>query len=171
CRARPYKGPGGIVMTRRTALLLAFLPALALLALAGAADAPGPFTLEQLMSAPFPNDLVAAPAGAKFAWIQNARGVRNIWVAEPAAPSGQANATGGYAARQLTAFTADDGIDIGELRWTPDAQTLFYTRGADLETNGTDPNPGSNPAGPEHAIWLVAATGGEPRKLAEGTAT
>jgi len=158
-------------MTRRTALLLAFLPALALLALAGAADAPGPFTLEQLMSAPFPNDLVAAPAGAKFAWIQNARGVRNIWVAEPAAPSGQANATDGYAARQVTAFTADDGIDIGELRWTPDAQTLFYTRGADLETNGTDPNPGSNPAGPEHAIWLVAATGGEPRKLAEGTAT
>jgi dipeptidyl aminopeptidase/acylaminoacyl peptidase len=158
-------------MTRKFALLLAFLPALALLALARAAEAPGPFTLEQVMSAPFPDDLVAAPAGAKFAWIQNARGVRNIWVAEPAAP-GEAEATGGYTARQVTTYAADDGIDIGELRWTPDAQSLIYTRGADLETNGTDPNPRSNPAGPDHAIWIVAAAGGgELRKLAEGRGT
>src|SRR5208282_4641251 len=58
-----------------------------------------------------------------------------------------------------------------ELRWTPDAQSLLYTRGADLEGGDSDPNPRSNPAGPEHAIWMVAASGGEPRKLAEGRGT
>ena len=158
-------------MTRKTALLFSFLPALALLALAGAADTPGPFTLEQVMSSPFPSDLLAAPAAGKFAWLQNAHGVRNIWAAAPAASPGQAEATGGYTARQVTPYTADDGVDIGELRWTPDAQTLLYTRGADLETNGSDPNPSSNPAGQEHAIWMVAASGGEPRKLAEGKGT
>src|SRR5208282_2952653 len=125
-------GSGGIAMTRKIAVLLPFLAALALFALASAADAPGPFTLEQVMSAPFPGELVAAPAAGQFAWLQNARGVRNIWVAEPASP-GQADATGAYTARQVTPYKADDGVDIGELRWTPDAQTLLYTRGADLE--------------------------------------
>ncbi|HKO03359.1 MAG TPA: prolyl oligopeptidase family serine peptidase [Candidatus Acidoferrales bacterium] len=157
-------------MTRKIVVLLPFFAALALFALISAADAPGSFSLEQVMSAPFPGDLVAAPAGAKFAWIQNARGLRNIWVAEPAAP-GQASATSGYAAHQVTHYSADDGIDIGELRWTPDAQSLLYTRGADLEGGDSDPNPRSNPAGPEHAIWMVAASGGEPRKLAEGRGT
>jgi len=34
------------------------------------------FTLDQVMSAPFPSDLVAAPVGGKVAWVQNAKGVR-----------------------------------------------------------------------------------------------
>ena len=125
------------------------------------AQAPGPFTLEQVMSGPFVSELAASPTGAKFAWIQNDAGARNIWVAEPS--------SGGYTAHRATAYTADDGIDIGEMSWTPDAQSIVFTRGADLETDGTDPNPTSNPAGPDHAIWLVPAAGGEPRKLAEGT--
>ncbi len=54
----------------------------ALLALSVAAQE-GPFTLEQVMSAPFPSDLSAAPSGGTIAWVQNDRGVRNIWVAEP----------------------------------------------------------------------------------------
>jgi dipeptidyl aminopeptidase/acylaminoacyl peptidase len=120
-----------------------------------------PFTLEQVMSAPFPSEIVAAPAAGRIAWVQNARGVRSIWVAEPAA-------AGGYAARQVTTYKEDDGLDVAELCWTPDAQSLLFTRGADLETGGSDPNPRSNPAGVQHAIWVVPATGGEPRQLAEG---
>ena len=137
----------------------------------GRADAAAdhPFTLEQVMSAPFPSELVAAPAAGRVAWLQNARGVRNIWIAEPAAP-GQAGAKGGYAAHQVTSYKDDDGIDIGELRWSADAQFLIYTRGADLETAGTDPNPTSDPAGPSHALWVVPAMGSaQPKKIAEGT--
>ena len=159
---------GEFVMTHRAVVPLVLLIALALLALAGAAEAPAPFTLEQAMSAPFPSDLTAASAGGKLAWIQIAAGVRNVWVAEPAS-SGKDGATSGYTAHRVTSYMEDDGVDIGELGWTPDAQSLIYTRGADLETGGSDPNPTSNPAGPEHAIWVVSAKGGDLRKLAEGT--
>jgi dipeptidyl aminopeptidase/acylaminoacyl peptidase len=40
-------------------------------------------TLEALLSAPFPEELLASPAGAKLAWIEDMRGARNVWVAEP----------------------------------------------------------------------------------------
>jgi dipeptidyl aminopeptidase/acylaminoacyl peptidase len=157
-------------MTRAVAPVLSFVCALALFARTTPAQAPAPFTLEQVMNRPFVSELAAAPSGAKFAWIQNDAGVRNIWVAEPApSPAGSASSAGSYTAHRATAYTADDGIDIGELAWTPDAQSIVYTRGADLETDGTDPNPTSNPAGPDHAIWIVAIAGGEPRKIAEGT--
>ena len=37
--------------------------------------------IESLLSAPFPSTLSAAPAGGALAWVQNDRGVRNIWIA------------------------------------------------------------------------------------------
>src|SRR2546422_310566 len=47
----------------------------------GAGRSDGPFTLEQVMSAPFPTDLVASPRGNRIAWIFDAQGLRNIWLA------------------------------------------------------------------------------------------
>ena len=55
-----------------------------------AAAQESPFTLEQIMSAPFPEGLTAAPAGGAVAWVFNAQGVRNIWAAQP--PSYRARA-------------------------------------------------------------------------------
>ena len=46
-----------------------------------AAQASPSFTLRQAMSAPFTSDLTAAPVGDAFAWVSNAEGKRNIWVA------------------------------------------------------------------------------------------
>lgn len=40
-------------------------------------------TLDQLLEARFPTELTAASASGKIAWIENHRGVRNIFVAEP----------------------------------------------------------------------------------------
>ena len=34
--------------------------------------------IESLLSAPFPSNLSAAPAGGVMAWVQNDRGVRNV---------------------------------------------------------------------------------------------
>jgi hypothetical protein len=45
---------------------------------AGAAQ----FSLEDVMSAPFASDLATAPANGRIAWVANAEGVRNIWVAD-----------------------------------------------------------------------------------------
>ena len=119
-------------------------------------------TIEQILSAPFPTELTAAPAKGRVAWIFNARGARNLWVAEPAAD-------GSYKSRQLTTYADDDGQDLGQITWSADAQTIVYTRGGDLEfTNGAYPNPQNNPQGVEQDIWAISVSGGAPKKLAEG---
>src|SRR2546430_10954169 len=118
------------------------------------------FTIEQALSAPFPDQLVAAPAGGALAWVLNAQGVRNIWIA-----------TGpDYQGRAVTSYKEDDGQEIGELAWTPDARALVYVRGGDANARGEYPNPLSLTAGAEQALWIVAATGGAPRRLGEGHA-
>lgn len=118
-----------------------------------------PFTLEQIMSSPFPAGLVAAPAEGKVAWVFNARGVRNLWVAEP--PD--------YRGQPITSYTDDDGQEISSLQWTPDAGAIVYVRGGNPNRQGEFPNPTSAPAGVKQALWVVSVDGGEPRRLAEGS--
>ena len=40
------------------------------------------FTLDQIKSYPFPNELTTSATGARIAWAFNERGARNVWVAE-----------------------------------------------------------------------------------------
>ncbi len=135
--------------------------ALLLFVIIGAVMARGSFTIEQVMSSPFPTELIASPAGNRVAWVFDARGLRNIWVAEP-------GAGGSYRSRQLTRYTQDDGQDVGELAWTPDGQSIVYVRGGDFENDGSYPNPASVSEGVEQDVWVVSLEGGAPRKLAEG---
>jgi dipeptidyl aminopeptidase/acylaminoacyl peptidase len=121
-----------------------------------------PFTLEQALSAPFPTELTAAPAKGRVAWVFNAQGRRNLWVAEPAAD-------GSYKSRQITSFTEDDGQDLGQLSWAPDASTVVYTRGGDLEfLDRPYPNPQSSPQGVAQGVWAVSLETRESRLLGEG---
>ncbi len=139
--------------------ILLTLTAIAVFTCVGAARAQQTeFTLEQVMSAPFPSELQAAPAGGAIAWVFNAQGRRNIWVAEP--PD--------YKARQVTHYTEDDGQDVGELAWTPDAKSIVYVRGGDFENNRTYPNPRHFPQEVEQDVLVIATSGGEPPKLGEG---
>ncbi len=117
-------------------------------------------TLEGLLSTPFPAELLASPTGGKLAWIQNAKGVRNLWVAE--SPE--------YRGRPVTRYTADDGQALGGLEWTPDAKILIYVRGGGANRQGDIPNPTSDPAGAEQAIWRVSLDGGEPVRISQGRA-
>ncbi|HYW48262.1 MAG TPA: prolyl oligopeptidase family serine peptidase [Bryobacteraceae bacterium] len=122
------------------------------------AAAAATFTLEQVLSAPFPSELTASRAGGKVAWLLNERGARNIWIAS--APD--------YKGARLTDYKDDDGQDVGQLSWTPDGRAVVYVRGGDLEFLGRpDPNPGAIAAGVEQAVW-IAAPGEAPRKLGEG---
>ncbi|MGA2095742.1 MAG: prolyl oligopeptidase family serine peptidase [Candidatus Acidiferrum sp.] len=119
-------------------------------------------TLEQFLSAPFPTELTAAPAKGRVAWVFNARGARNLWVAEP-------SADGSYKSRQLTSFKDDDGVDLGQLVWAPDGESIVYTRSGDLEfVDGPNPNAQNAPVPIEQELWLISASGGAPKKLAEG---
>ncbi|HUB00757.1 MAG TPA: hypothetical protein VMA34_20670, partial [Terracidiphilus sp.] len=124
---------------------------------AGASAQPGvhePFTLRQVMSAPFNSDLTAAPAGDAFAWVSNAEGKRNIWVARPAA-DGKA-----YVSRQLTGYGNDDGQQIGGLTWSPDGQSILYVRGGTSDNpEKAAPNPAHFPGGAEQDVWIVSLNG------------
>jgi dipeptidyl aminopeptidase/acylaminoacyl peptidase len=111
-----------------------------------------------VLGAAFPSDLTAAPAGGRIAWVSNARGVRNVMVAEPPA----------YRARAVTSYTTDDGQEIGPLAWTPDASAVVYVRGGEPNRAGEAPNPAHNPKGEQQAVWIVAVGGSAPKKLGDG---
>ena len=117
-----------------------------------------PFTLEQILSAPFPSDLTAAKSSNRVGWVFDQQGKRNIWVAE----------TPGFAARQLTKYNEDDGQELSELRFSPDANALVYVRGGGKNAAKEVPNPTSNPAGAEQAVWTVAWPGGDPKRMDSG---
>jgi dipeptidyl aminopeptidase/acylaminoacyl peptidase len=132
-------------------------PAFLLLLAAIAAHAAAPFTLEQAMSAPWPSELTASKRG-NLAWVFNARGVRNIWVAEP--PN--------YKARAITANKEDDGQELSDLSWTPDGGAIVYVRGEGANGEGGHPNPRHLAEAVEQQVWIVPVSGGKPRMIGEG---
>ena len=117
-------------------------------------------TLETLLAAPFPSEIVAAPAGGHVAWVENAKGSRNVWVAS--APD--------FAPRQLTSYAGDDGQDITGLTWTRDGRTMLYVRGGGANRQGEIPNPAITPQPAEQAIWAVDASRRPPRRASSRTA-
>jgi dipeptidyl aminopeptidase/acylaminoacyl peptidase len=136
------------------------IPLVILLACSTVIAAPAKrFTLEQIMSAPFPTDLTAAPKSGAVAWVLDQNGARNIWLAE--APD--------YKGRRLTDYHDDDGQEIAQIAWTPDGRSIIYVRGGDFETFRDNPNPASLPQGVEQDIWIIPVSGGAPRKIAEGS--
>ena len=125
----------------------------------GRTDLPSPFTIPDILSAPFPSELVASPDGRRVAWIGYEQGKRNVWVAE--APA--------FRARRLTRYTEDDGQELSDLTWTADSRALLYVRGSGPNAAGETPNPTSDVRGQEQAVWLVSALGGAPRRIGAGT--
>src|SRR5574340_1196724 len=113
-------------------------------------------TIEKLLSAPFPENLVAAKTASRVAWTFNEQGKRNVWVADD------------HGARRLTPYLEDDGQEVSDLHFSDDGSSLVYVRGGGKNPAGQYPDPTSNPAGAEQAVWVVAWTGGQPRKLDAG---
>ena len=137
-----------------------FVLTMSLLALgfSSSAGAQSSFTLEQILSAPFPSDLIAAKESNRLVWALDQEGRRNLWVAE--GPS--------FAARQLTKYNEDDGQELSEISFSTDAGTIIYVRGGGKNSAGQVPNPTSNPVGAEQAVWTIAWTGGEPKRVDAG---
>jgi dipeptidyl aminopeptidase/acylaminoacyl peptidase len=136
----------------------ALLCAIGMLILIPLANGQKPFTLEQIMSAPFPSNLTAAKKTNRIAWTMDKEGRRNIWVAEGPA----------FTARQLTRYNDDDGQELSGLNFSADSNSIVYVRGEGKNAAGQVPNPTSNPAGAEQAVWTVAWSGGEPKRVDAG---
>ncbi|HET9218727.1 MAG TPA: prolyl oligopeptidase family serine peptidase, partial [Terriglobia bacterium] len=118
------------------------------------------FTVEQILSFPSPENLVASPTGTTIAWTFNERGVRNVYVAEGPA----------FEARKITTYTDDDGQELTQLSFSNDGRTLVYVRGGDHGGRPGDaaPNPAGDPVQPRVQIWSVGLGGGAPRLIGEG---
>lgn len=115
------------------------------------------FTLEQVMSSPFPSNLVAASRGSRVAWVFDAKGVRNLWVAD--APK--------FAARQVTHYDGDEGLPIASLRITADGRTLVYVRGSETNESGRVADPTNGVWSRKQQVWAVDVDAGTPRMLGE----
>ncbi|HEY5331842.1 MAG TPA: prolyl oligopeptidase family serine peptidase [Acidobacteriaceae bacterium] len=136
---------------RRFLALIAFV--------ATTASAQKPFTLQQILSAPYSTNLTAAPVGSLFAWVEDAEGRHNLWIGGAAQP-----------ARQLTHYTEDDAQDIASLAWSPDGKTIAYVYGAETGASGRPANPAHLQRPTPVEIILQPVDGGAATVLGEGHA-
>ena len=134
-----------------------------------------PLRLRRLLPLPDPHwircspthvsGLVASEKGDRCAWVENVRGVRNIWSAGAADTE----------PRQLTHYTADDGQELTQLTFSADGTALLYVRGGDHDQNwpaqgNLAPNPDNSTSEAKVTIWSVslADSASKPVQVAEG---
>ncbi len=127
------------------------------------AASPGALTLEQALGYPFVSGLVAAERADRIAWVQDVRGVRNVWVADGP----------GFTPRQVTRYAGDDGQELTGLSFSPGGSRLLYVRGGDHDANWPAeshlaPDPTGSPEEPKVTIWSASLDGAAPIRLAEG---
>ena len=115
------------------------------------------FSLEQVMSSPFPTALTSAAKANRIAWVFDSRGERNIWIAD--APD--------FAGRQVTHYQGDDGQDIFAVKLTPDGKTVIYARGSEVSSEGHVANPATEMKEPKQQVWAADVETGKPRLLGE----
>jgi dipeptidyl aminopeptidase/acylaminoacyl peptidase len=117
------------------------------------------FTLEQVMSSPFPSELTVSKRGDRIAWAFDAEGRRNIWVAE--APA--------FIARQLTHYDRDDGQELADLVFSTNGNAIGYVRGQGKNAAGEYPNPTTDPEGEKQEVWVADARTGRITRIGEGS--
>src|SRR5262249_17338421 len=116
--------------------------------------APPPFSLDQVLSFPFPDNLLASPTGARIAWAFTERGPGNVFVADGPA----------FQPRRITPYTVDDGQELTNLSFSRDGRTIVYVRGGDHGANwaaegNVQPNPTSVPVAARMQVFSIAAAG------------
>ncbi len=132
-------------------------PCLALIT-ATAIHAQSPMTVRDVLSAPFMNQLTAAPAKNRVAWFADDEGRRNVWVASPTEK-----------AHAVTHYTEDDGQDIDDIEWSPDGERVAYTRGTGPD--GSEHPAAANPAHLQEDVKQrveIATVSGDVRVVGEG---
>jgi len=118
-----------------------------------------PFTLEEVLSPPFPHGLTSARNADRIAWVFYDKGARNVWTA--AAPD--------FKPVNLTGFARDEVFELPEVTLTDDGTVAVFVKGGRPNSAGWVTNSDSDPDGREQAVWAVRTEGGgRPWKLAVG---
>lgn len=125
---------------------------------AGQTMAKGTFTLEQVLSSPYPMNLVSAKNADRIAWVFNIEGARNIWTA--AAPD--------FVPINLTGYARDEVFEIPDVEIVADGSIVVYVSGGNPNSRGWVTNPKSDPDAVEQAIWAVRTGGGNPWRVCAG---
>jgi dipeptidyl aminopeptidase/acylaminoacyl peptidase len=114
--------------------------------------------LAAALALPVASELVGARDAPRFAWVESAAGVRNLWFAGRGKP-----------ARALTAFTEDDGRQLYDLELSADGAALAFVRGGDPESRDDPvPNAAAEAEPPRQRIFVAATAGGEPLPVGDG---
>ena len=119
------------------------------------------FSLGQIKSYPFPNELTGSQNSSRIAWAFDEQGKRNIYVAEGK----------DYIPRRLTSYMVDDGQELSSVSISGDGNWVVYIRGGDFGSNWDDElpvNPTFDPSPPKVQIWSFPFTGDEPILIDEG---
>lgn len=117
------------------------------------------FSLEDVLSAPYPEHLIAARDGDRIAWIETQRGARSVFTA--AAPA--------FEPQRIAHFPEDDGRQLSNLTMSADGAFVVFTRGGAKNWNGEHPNPDSDPKGAFQRVWFAPTDRGAARVIAEGS--
>jgi dipeptidyl aminopeptidase/acylaminoacyl peptidase len=121
-------------------------------------SAEGTFTLEQILSPPYPWSLVSAKNADRIAWVFYSKGERNVWTAT--APD--------FKPVNLTGFARDEVFEIPEVHITDDGKTVVFVKGGRPNSEGWVTNSRSDPDGMEQAIYAVRTDTGQLWRVAEG---
>jgi len=160
CPRRSVQAPTGHVLLHRLCLVLLLAATLAALPILTSPDLQAQsFSLEQVLSAGFPTEVVVSSDGTRIAWLFDEEGRRNVWLAT-------GPGTDWKQVIRLTAYQEDDGQELSGLRFTPDGTRLVYRRGSSRNQDGAFANPLSLPQGVTRDLWLVGVDGSEPIRLA-----
>lgn len=118
------------------------------------------FNIESVTSYPFPSDLTASANGSRIALALNEKGARNIYVAEGPL----------FELRKITQFDTDEGLEISNVRLSPDGKWVVFVRGGDYGAfDETIPrNPASSPVQPFVQVMSLPFEGGKPVVIEEG---
>jgi len=133
------------------------IPAFIVLIVSACAVHAASFTIEQVLSSPFPSELVAAEHASRIAWVFNSKGARNVWIAD--GPN--------FSAKQATHYTADDGTPIASLRITPDGRTVVFVRGSETNEAGRVAAPTNDLSPRKQMVFAMDVDGDAPHALGE----
>ena len=102
-------------------------------------------SIADFLSAPFPSAMTVSSDGQKLAWVFNAQGERNIYLAT--SPN--------YQAEKLTDYKGDNGLDLGELIFSLDGKYLAFVRGNTKNQQGEPANPALLQENPEQRVFIL----------------
>src|SRR5215471_19088519 len=110
------------------------------------------FTIEQVMSPAFPYGLVGAKHAERVAWMEDEKGMRNVYTA--AAPD--------FKRVRITGVAEDDGVDLQSVELSDDGSVAVFVRGHTGNFKGQIGNQGSSPEGGRREVWAATTSGSRP---------